>query len=557
MKIDDPRVQDYIKGQLNSEEEAALFVEFENYPEVADLAETLKRTQALISEDIQQGTVPEIARQSSKASGLEKTFEPMLGKNWRVELALLSGGLAVLLLILIGVPLIKDLQKRAKDDASANQFGESLESEAKGFSGSSAKVIHEAQSESQIKGYSGPDQRLDYEALIVGADRAFVRDAESHFVKLTKQMSTMPAKAKQLVLPVQVDVDLGYEMRQSLKSGQILEPKSVGPIELMNSFEPSASNSIGREVRLTASVETAPWDPELNVMSLSLEVNPDLRKANEKNTSRAFVFLGASDAIKKKLSEDSVDPISTDLKQASSQLTAGSRGESLHMVVFLWRALSSRESFLLNRWLKKQGTRLSIVDTTAAQRARVRKEVGPEKDLVYLSAPTPVLLKKAFYNYQAGNGDPIQRVQLTTAASGPSVKDLRGPLSGPVAKTEGLPLHNWLFAGERVSSVVTFNSDMPQAGDLSVLLSSQVVYRKDHDEPQMKSETADLTAMSFMSDKINLSHIQIISLTWLGQILKGQRPLTEVEFDKLKAYAAPLAETEVGALIWSTEKLYF
>jgi hypothetical protein len=67
MKIDDPRVQDYIKGQLNSEEEAALFVEFENYPEVADLAETLKRTQALISEDIQQGTVPEIARQSSKA----------------------------------------------------------------------------------------------------------------------------------------------------------------------------------------------------------------------------------------------------------------------------------------------------------------------------------------------------------------------------------------------------------------------------------------------------------------------------------------------------------
>ena len=195
MKIDDPRVQEYIKGQLTSEEEAALLVELEAYPEVADLAETLKRAQALIDEDINQGTVPELAKTTAQPKGLERTFKPMLGKNWRFELAILSGGVTVLLLILVGIPLIKSLQDRTSQQNQNNQFEDSL-ADKDNTEGTEPSIrgVHEAESSALGKGYSTPEQMQDFDTSLISKKAQKLREAESHFVELTKQMCMPPAE---------------------------------------------------------------------------------------------------------------------------------------------------------------------------------------------------------------------------------------------------------------------------------------------------------------------------------------------------------------------------
>ncbi|MEO0335942.1 MAG: hypothetical protein AAF202_06100 [Pseudomonadota bacterium] len=557
MKIDDPRVQDYIKGQLNSDEEAALFDELKNYPEVADLAETLKRTQSLIQEDIESGTVPETAKSSSSPTGLQKTFEPMMGKNWRVELALLSGGVAVLLVILIGVPLVRTLEKRAQSDASGNKFNQSISEESdSGFTGKGAQVVHEAQGRSQAQGFSSAEQLVDFEAALIEEPGRELREASSHFVELTKNMSAAAVSDKnKIALPVQLDVDLGYEMREQIAKKKLLPKEKVGPQELVNSFEPSAAADFNEPVRLTLTGTSAPWKDSKSLVSATLEVNPNLRVSEEK-VSRAIVFLGASSQLVSKFSLDSGKAIYSGLQEASSSLTSKSRGEPLHLIVFLWRALSSGESLLLSRWVKKEGLRLSIVDTTAAQRERIRKEVGPEKDRVYLSAPTPVLVKKAYYNYQAGKGDPIQDVSLLLKPDESQGSGWFGPLASGSYESRDLPRHNWLFAGERVSSVIEFDPKSMGQGD-SPVVAAVVEYRKNHDSPKQGEVQETITASEFESNSVSIGHVQLVSLSWLGRILQGARPLTEREFLDLVSYAEPLQGGEVYRFIKETEALYF
>lgn len=296
MKIDDPQVQKFIQGKMSYDEEVQFREQLSKHPEVADLAETLKRTASLIEEDHQNDEKP-YGLELNKIS-VEKLFDDdevpkaawarffhqYLGKSWRFGVMILAITTGLFIFAFVIVPILRslqeapstketvftleDLEKRSKDSQQSQKNNDGKRNIPTHASSSPSKPmpVDLAEAFSQILDPS--PQSISSQAIQVLSD----------IVKVSSTNGS-PESAHVQQLPVSYETEIQSEIRSQIQQSQKWDKSKVQVDAFVNSFFQNKSSNLSSAIQVKSQWKSAPWDNRQ--ILLMLEITAPILKTND------------------------------------------------------------------------------------------------------------------------------------------------------------------------------------------------------------------------------------------------------------------------------------
>ena len=346
MKIDDPNVQAYIKGQLSPEEEAEFREELSEHPEVADLAETLKRTAALMDEDRSNDEKPyglDLRKATAKKlfdddeepeAAWARFFHGIMGKSWRFGVMLLGGSFLIFVFAFFVVPFVRSLQApvdKVKASPEIQELEKAAEKNKQSSGGMKNRNIptHATQNKKVNQDMAEAfSKALDPEGQVISAEA--VRTL-SDLAKVSSTAGPSQSSEGAYQLPTSYETGLQEDLQQQILQKGQWDKMAVQTDAFANSFFQSRSSNQADTIQVRAEWRTAPWDNREILLMLDVQA-PRGRQRLNSDQVRMVIVADNANALKnsvaaqlgsnlpvREIEEDFSESMNAELEEATSK----------------------------------------------------------------------------------------------------------------------------------------------------------------------------------------------------------------------------------------------
>lgn len=473
MKIDDPKVQAYIKGDLSHDQEEDFRAELAGHPEVADLAETLKKTAALMAEDRATGQKPyglDLTKKTAQRlfdddeepeAAWARFFHSVMGKSWRFGVFLLGVTLIVFVFAFLVVPFVRSLQAPTEVSEETLQLEElerAAETNRKSSQGSQNRNIptHASKNikvnQSMAEAFS---RSLDPSSAIVSPE------VIQTLSDLTKVSSTggpsMDSGSYQL--PITFEAELQNAVKTRVLENKTWNKKAVQADAFANSYFQRLSSNKTEGVQVFTEWRAAPWDSRQTLLMLDVQAPMSRRETFSPDQIRLVLKAESGgdiqSTLEKRLQDQSpVVNISQNFsEQLSQQLELASKhGQKFILVADGSLTPEQADYFLLSteRFPHLKFAFLSLVPDVDESHFKVRSKLRTQKVGEYYTAATPSQLYRSVRATLQGSeqvfGDFRWSIEFDKEFV--SSSELVGQVSSEIQVKDITPTH-WLMSNDR------------------------------------------------------------------------------------------------------------
>lgn len=418
MKIDDPNVQAYIKGQLSPEEEAEFQEELAEHPEVADLAETLKRTAALMDEDRSNDEKPyglDLRKATAKKlfdddeepeAAWARFFHGIMGKSWRFGVILLSGAFVIFVFAFIVVPFVRSLQAPV-DTVKASPEIQELEKAAEKNKQSSGgmknrnipthatqnKKVNQDMAEAFSKALDPTGQVISAEAVQTLSDLA----------KVSSTAGPSQSSEGAYQLPTSYETGLQEDLQEQILEQGRWDKKAIQTDAFANSYFHSKSSNQADSIQVSAEWRTAPWDNREILLMLDVQAPREKQSLNSDQV-RMVIVADSADTLEKNVATQlgSNVPVTDIREDFSKSMNAELEKATTSKQKFLFLADSNlsveqADYFLLSteRFPHLDFAFLSMATHVDENHFRIRKKLRLQNVGEFFTAGTPSQLRRS------------------------------------------------------------------------------------------------------------------------------------------------------------------
>lgn len=596
MKIDDPDVEAYIKGELSFEKEESFREKLQGFPEVADLAETLKAAAARMDSKDESEPIAEMDSTSENLSqppteslrerlfddseipekGLPLFFHGIMGKSWRFGVVTLGVTSTALIILFVVIPFVRSLNQMSNSN-SLSEFEKQVKKlEAK----KNLKYIQEKSSkvDSSFRAAGSNKEMQDISEIfktMLAAPLSSISSEDAsvitEYVKAQSGFEPRKSNETSFSLPLKFETKLASEITVSIQDGKRVDPLWVDPESFLNSFIDSGASS--HQVSVKAHWETSPWDKSviLLVTEVALgtsEQNPLVDKIHfilvDLSLESFRSILKQSPPLKPELefhiNEDFKKNVDEALKQLDPKgdrvVFVSEGGLSSIEAQYLNKAMSLRKhvshSFLaLNPWLTEaQKAVRSQIESMQKNQSRQRP--------LFFQASSPALLQASLRVISGVATRFLEKVSLKLHTNTSVVTRVEsfsrgiGPVSGETSPV-------WMASGERVQSLLALKlkNQSDSLVNLGVLnLNYQLPGEMSFHKLEIELDPAQIRPEFRLSPE----NYQFAShVTWLGLQLRGDLPVSATSLNKINLSMQGLQHpkaNEISQLLVTLEQLY-
>ncbi|MCB0408405.1 MAG: hypothetical protein KDD34_09390, partial [Bdellovibrionales bacterium] len=314
MRIDDPEVQAYISGHLSSDEEREFRKKLSQFPEVADLAETLKRTSShFLQEEPKESQGPisssfpgfEKAKEifddeTIPEEGLPRFFHSIMGRSWRFGVFVLSVTVFALLVLFVFIPMVRKFDSAVQSQGE-NGFEQALKAskkaEKRGFLQEKNQIATHGRVVSKSMASINQVSEAFQDALDPARGMMSSQAAQvlSEYAKVSTSGSTSVESSGQISLPIQYETKIAKEITRSLIENKNPTSFTVSADDFVNGFFENASAS-DASLQVRWNWGTALWDSETILLMVEVLTS---QKASSQISSPVSIFSFENKAKKK------------------------------------------------------------------------------------------------------------------------------------------------------------------------------------------------------------------------------------------------------------------
>lgn len=554
MKIDDPQVQKYISGQMSDEEERSFRGKLADHPEVADLAETLKRTARLIHEDKKSGETPyglnlseavSNPQPKSKPPGAEDEEVPrsglafysykLMGNSWRFGITILSVTLATLFLLLVVVPFIRSASQVQNGDDFTTEFQKLVEqqkkNEEKGFISESRNIPTHGSGDTGAKARAQDlnlAAALDY--LLDPSKKMLSAEVIEQISDLGKIGLNTNSDSLSASLPLAYETKLTDAVFGKIKRRESLDAKSIQPEVWINRLVGNSGESGATEPQITYLLADAPWSPAekilfVQVLAPSLDLQPYYQDIwfSASDTSIGAATYQAAFPEKKIQFHQMESPFAESLDSAITRALKS----NTPLIVLLQSDLNASEVQYLRQKLEqlpKLELRLiwgSALFSESARQMRSFFASSVNRGFI-VHAPTPSLTQKAIQQALTQAPRFWTDARLTWSANKTFWTSSQVIGSGDLTNSQNTSGPGWFVAGDHVLTAIRLRPKTPGPAQKSSGLGSLNFQYRRLSNPSAQIIKLEVES-SHTSQTLTKEQVQFASLVlWLGLGLKNE-----------------------------------
>ncbi len=560
MKIDDPAVQAYIKGEMSPEQEVDFRQELSGHPEVADLVETLKKTAAFIEKDQVTGEKPyglDLTKKTAQKlfeddevpdAAWARFFHKAMGKSWRFGVIILGATFVIFVFAFLVVPFIRSLQDSVESPQSPASLKE-LKIAAKKNRSSSGSLqnrsipTHTTKNKKVSKDIAEAFTRaLDPSALVVSSEAV---QALSDLAKVssTAGSATTPGTYQ---LPTAFETELQQSVKAKIVADKTWSQQAVQVDAFANSYFQMKSSNVSDQLEVRAEWRTSPWNNKEVLLMLDVQAPRGDQKLSPKQV-KIGLLMESKSSLRASLAQQFGENTSTmDLssnfsERLSQQLEEASlAGQKFVLVADGTLTRDQADFFILaiSRFPHLKFSFISLVPNINENHLKVRSGLRLQKTGEYYSAATPSQLLRSLEATLKRSDQVFQDFRWNIEFNKKYISNSRwvGQIETEVQRESIVPSH-WLMSNDR--TVAFFLLKLNEVSPQSKIGNVRVFWRR-KGEPRTQSLERPLIRRNASILMPESTYQFAAAVIHVGLMLKGDLTMNKPSLQSIESLVSRL-----------------